>query len=348
LTHPDDRQYRPRHGGHIPWYLPGLRRYDDLGPLGRALLPVYIGRRFPVVAALAAYLDESGEAEADDRRLNKERKDSEWGIYAIAGYIGDVDMWDVWHAPAWQYAVIDKSPRKIDEFKASDCFGRHDQYQGWTDEEVRARFDAAVSITTQCCESDKIAGFASAVRFRREHMGHPDFDMERAGFSYCMFQALYIALRLSAETLKGTGEIQIVCDKKPKFKALTDEYFELARDHLKDTGFDPGAVQDPIFRDSKEISVLQAADLLAYETRKEVRSRLENGRWPVRKSLARLVAERRHEANCISWESVLEMNRLIKAGLPSDHIAPELLFASGEPWRGAGHWPRTVSAEFKP
>lgn len=295
-------------------------RYDSLGPLGRHLLPLYLGRRLPVVAALAAYFDESGNDKS--------------GVYSIAGYIGDVAMFDTWHATAWQYGVIEKAPHPISEFKASDCFGRREEFKGWTREEVDACFDAAVGITTQSCEREHIVGIGAAVHFNKEHMA----EFEKLGFALCMFHALTHAIELAGTALHYEGELQLVFDRKPKFKKLTLEYFDLALENFAPKEL-LSRVSDPVFADSKKISVLQAADLLAFEVRKEAESRIDGiGRAP-RRSLQRLVAERHHSAACISWGTVLEMARCSRAGLPTEHLSSDILFESGSPWRAPNQWP---------
>ena len=78
--------------------------YEALGPVGRAILPLHVGRGLPPVVALVCYFDESFDEQ----------------IHVVGGYLADVDLWDRVFAPKWN-EIIANAPHPITEFKASDC-----------------------------------------------------------------------------------------------------------------------------------------------------------------------------------------------------------------------------------
>jgi hypothetical protein len=85
----------------------------------------------------------------------------------------------------------------------------------------------------------------------------------------------------------------------------------------------------------KDLPPIQAADLLAYETRKELENRIEAR--PVSKALDRLVNGRIHFARCAVFPELPEFLRLKSAGIVPDATA-SVLFHSDKPIRGKGNW----------
>jgi hypothetical protein len=96
-------------------------------------------------------------------------------------------------------------------------------------------------------------------------------------------------------------------------------------------------VNDPVFRDSKEILPLQAADLLAYETYKEIRNRHEEPPRPVSVALERLVTNRLHTASFIDTEVFWWMKTYL-----DEH--PDELNGVGVPSKILYKWPLSVQA----
>lgn len=273
------------------------------------------------MAILAAYLDDSFEDKC--------------GVYAIAGYIGDVDMWDTWHAPSWRHAVIDCAPHRISEFKASDCRQKRGEFEGWTDPESDALYRTAVEVTTQCCEYEHILGVGASVCFQPENMA----QFEEHGFGICLYHILEEALRISAKVLPWDGILQLVLDEKPSFKARAQRHFDVVNEWLRKEGAAPAKVKSPNFKDSKDVSVLQAADLLAYETFKETKSRIDGSNRKVSGALQALVEKRYHRARCLSWGTVLEAAARLRDGRDCNSLGAATLYASGEPWRSQDQWP---------
>src|SRR6266568_5981176 len=95
----------------MPAYVPTLRR---------EIAPLYLGRqgRLPPVVAIAGYFDDSHEGD----------------IYAVAGYLGRVDIWDERFTPDW-WDVLNRMPRRLSEFKASDCRHGDGEFSGWSQDE---------------------------------------------------------------------------------------------------------------------------------------------------------------------------------------------------------------------
>jgi len=135
----------------------------------------------------------------------------------------------------------------------------------------------------------------------------PKSDEEKwYGFGYllCFSTVVLGALRL-AENKLGSDKLEFVFDRQDDLRhragLMFDEIRRLMPPELM------RRVKDPRFEESHEIMPLQAADLLAYETYKEMKNRREKPPRPVSKALGRLVEGRLHAAHYFDKTAYAQM-----------------------------------------
>ena len=295
--------------------------------LRQELRPLYIGGRpIPPVAALAAYFDES-------RRLDRQPGDNRPRIIAIAGYLSPVSLWDESLAPKWAKVLAD-APHKIREFKAADCrHGTGEFASPWTSDERRELTTALVSILTDPEEALIGVGGATLLDFDRV----PEDDHENlAAFGWLWAFMIVVGTLMKAVSSQEhyPTSIQPVFDEEDDLEDRAHKSFRKAREFF---GASLGPrIKSPLFRPSHEIEALQAADLLAYETYKELENRLET---PPRKpsiALERLVAGQPHIARYYDAHVIRELEgdpqAKYEAGLIYDSITGPGIVRGPHPW----------------
>lgn len=253
-------------------------------------------------------------------------------IHVVGGYLAPSEIWEQVFAPAWR-KVIDDAPHPITEFKSSGSRLRRGEFSSWTVEEVEGLTAQLVSVILS---TPLYAGVSAAFIWP----GNPDptsprvtrwrRQAAREGYKQCIRFCLGNALSLSNH-LPETEKIRLVFDKRVKFFRAMQVSFDKVMEIM---GPELGRkVKPPVMSDSKEVAPLQAADLLAYETFREVVARMEDS--PPSNILERLMAGR------TPYVSVCIATPLLAKGatgrLPTS-ARVQTLFKRGKPLRAAGNW----------
>ena len=241
------------------------------GPLSRALLPAYVGRPFPRMTVVTGYFD-------DSRNGN---------IVAIAGYMSALDHWDGMFAPTWAAFVDDPSwPSPMGEFKTADCRGGYGKFASWPREERDRCFRRAVEIIGTSFPAGDIFGIGIALELPQSWDQGIRERFLFFAYMTCLGHVINNVLHLCEYALiDPKSEIQFILDDQPKWKGDAWEMFEGA---VRLAGRDPQDFEKPMFRNSERLPPLQAADLLAYETSKEVKKRRDDPSQKVRGALEAL------------------------------------------------------------
>jgi hypothetical protein len=281
-------------------------------------------------------------------------------IYCVGGYLGEKEVLDRKLEPPWRDA-INSAPYKISEFKTSDCRQRQGEFtdeRGWT---ANQRNDLVIKLVDILCDhipKNNIIGYSTVVlmppNFQRlfQEFGnllpYTETDMRRSFESIAYGFCFVDILRFSYEDIAShsgfyTRELRTVFDSQNAFAFAMKAYDHIIRNY-------PQLIISKTFRrpvpeDSKNLCALQAADLLAYETGKEVRSRIYEPERPVSKALQRLVNAKPHIATCYTLEQVMKTLDLGKldGGIANNidnhpELKPQILFRSGEEWRNDNQW----------
>jgi hypothetical protein len=275
----------------------------------------------PPVIALACYIDESTRGR----------------FFSVAGYLGTVDFWDRIFTPEWTKALA-SAPRPLSEFKASNCRQKRGEFLGWSQEECDSLVKSLISVLVR---TRSIMGFASVLRLPGVVApGFPDTKrqrvlVERCGYKGGAFACLYDSIQYGTQFFSPDIEyVQPIADERKKFyKILLEAYADARR--LSEF---PGKVKCPIGADSRALPPLQAADVLAYEARKEVENRMENRRISI--AMQRMFDGLPHFARCTYMPDVpiVGAQLLSDVGFVSDNISTEVLFRPDMPIRAKGNW----------
>lgn len=253
-------------------------------------------------------------------------------IHVVGGYLAPSEIWEQVFTPAWR-KVMDDAPHPISEFKSSDSRSRNGEFTSWTVEEVEG---LTAQLASVILDTPLYAGVSAVfiwpgdpeptspkvTRWRKQ--------AAREGYKQCIRFCLGKAISLSNH-LPETEKIRLVFDKRVKFSQAMRVSFEKVIELI---GSDlTNKVNPPVMSDSKETAPLQAADLLAYETFREVIARMEG--WPPSKVLETLLAGRTpYVSECIATPLLAKG---ATGGLPTSALV-QILFKRGKPLRAPGHW----------
>jgi hypothetical protein len=249
------------------------------------------------VVALAAYFDDS--------------KNNDEGIFAVAGYLSMVSMWEDSFAPAWR-EVIKSAPRSIKEFKAADCRHRTNEFEGWEPDECKA-------LTTQLVDVivgpsiPSLVGIGAAVSIENFAELQEETRQRFERFAYLLCGGVVVdAVFQLTEQYVGKDDVTFIFDEQDELEARMRVVFKDLKQVLP-LQF-ANKIRNPLFEPSEAHAALQAADLLAYEAYKELKNRRENPPRRISIALQRLVDGKRHGARYLGREQLTEIGQHIKNG----------------------------------
>ncbi|MEX2109068.1 MAG: DUF3800 domain-containing protein [Gemmatimonadaceae bacterium] len=275
-----------------------------------------------IAARLVGYFDDS----------RHKYEDSRFGsIFVIAGYVASDEVWERHFIPKWT-AVLRDAPHPITEFKTSDCRQRKGEFAKWTRDECDTLTKALIGVITDDCPPKSMHGIATAVEL-------PDVQgYEEYGFFNAVGMSCLLATAVCAHHAGDGATMQFVFDRQPTRQQRMEEEFqdalERARDLSNRRGFDTVPNSDRIsFGDSRVAVPLQAADLLAYETYKEIKGRHKVNSRPISRALERLVEGQTHFAVCLDPPRIFANQRVERFGWHSEFEPPAPLFMTGVPIR---------------
>lgn len=221
------------------------------------------------------------------------------GMFVAAGYIASATIWERF-SDEWA-KILDDAPRPLSEFRASDCRHRRGDFSGWSKHETTELTKDLVSLITDP-EMTPMVGVGDGVFTPRADRS---LRASLRKMSYRINSTMVIgqALMLATE-INECSEVRIVFDEQGKLEHLAREAAGSA-ETLFGEEFE-GVLRRPRFAQSHTTIPLQAADLLAYETLKEVRNRIEDRE--VSTALERLTRGRRHVGRYLNLDAVMRGN----------------------------------------
>lgn len=210
------------------------------------------------------------------------------GVHAIAGYVGRADLWDGEFVDRWCEA-LSSGPRPISEYKTSHNRHLAGEFNGWTR-------DQANEVALNCLHvvgglEPRVFGVGAAIYLPADEHSSPPLVLEQVALRIAFMEILAVVLNL-AQSIGAEHTVQCVCDEQPGLQGLLQDTFAKAREFaMRDA---PCRISHLQFEDSKEVLPLQAADILAYETRKDVLNRMEQPQRPRSRALRYLVRSQPH------------------------------------------------------
>lgn len=231
------------------------------------------------ISMLKVFMDDSGSG-----------GDSPW--YVLAGYVGTVDSWIKFEG---EWAALLSSPKAIEYFKASQAESRKDQFDGFSIEERNAKLDGFVQIV------NRYALQAVYVRTLQRHYDEvikgkvpPEWDSPY----YLLLTAFILSCTTAEKYLGQSRPMEFVLYSSQRFEKTAERFDAMLRPLPQVNG----RVANIAYRDEKEFLPLQAADLLAWQTR-----RFFCANEPERPQFHQaLMAERRYHEHIISKPSLQE------------------------------------------
>jgi hypothetical protein len=266
-------------------------------PLWTELRPLYLtGNKLPPVVAIAAYFDDSKNRD---------------GLIAMGGYLGPVEMWDSQFTPQWERA-IKGAPHPIREFKASDCHNGKKEFDlPWTRAERVELTTNLVSVVVDQAVPVLGIGAATKVDYSKATDQKARRKLDRWGYLWCLVSVVRTSLNFAHQFL-GDDHIQFVFDEQDDMASRAHKMFPIVlqwiQPHLRDQ------IRKPHFAPSHLLAPLQAADLLAYETFREVKNRDCEPPIKERTALRRLVEGAPHRAEFLQPEVIWGIHQERKAG----------------------------------
>jgi hypothetical protein len=201
--------------------------------------------------------------------------DDSWygGILAISGYIAPVELWANYFIPHWD-RVLKSSARPVYEFKTSDCRSGGGIFRGWPEGERRELVEQLINVITSDEIKGNILGFGAAIVLPEP----PNREDRKKWFDFsylmCMALAAHSARQVLGEAFEARDTLEIILDNQPKLKGKAWELFKVIKEEVGKEY--PGTILPLRFEDSASLAPLQAADLIANETFRELRRQMNN------------------------------------------------------------------------
>jgi hypothetical protein len=247
--------------------------------------------------ALAAYFDDS-----------REYVDGV-GLHVLAGYLAPLELWEQQFAPRW-LRLIESAPHRISEFKTSDCRACTNEFEGWTHDEATA-FTARVVSELAERRYALMFGVGTVIAVPQSSDDALAKRIEQRALGLCLINAIG-AMCAYARSVGKHESIHFICDTQPGSQGMLSDLWASV---LERTGNWYGKDLSQLdFEDSKKLPPLQAADLLAYETRKELKSRMEQPPRRMSTALQRLLASHPHIGLYCDTDILRELEEADKTG----------------------------------
>ncbi len=197
------------------------------------------------MAVLRAFIDDSGSG-----------GDSTW--YVLAGYLGTAEGWDSFDS---QWTQVLHGDPYVEYFKASEAESLRGPWFGISKEQRDAKIDALIEVIGRC------ATRSLCVRLRQR-----DYDEIIKGNlpplwdnPYYFLFTMAVGAAINIERIDGDSDyVDFVFDEDGQHK----KQFNLMLPPLSQMDVLYGKFVNAVRRDEKKFLPLQAADLLAWQTRR--------------------------------------------------------------------------------
>jgi hypothetical protein len=215
---------------------------------------------------LKAFVDDSGS-------------DMQGPVYILAGYVSDVDSWDRFTID-WDRALHEIPA--IEYFKMQEAESGKGQFDGWSDHAIESKVRSLIPIICkyaknriECIfwqEHYDVAHAWFLVQIQKQ-MTPLVFSKVRRIFSdpyflaFCLIMSQY-ALALEMERSDEIADF--VFDTQGKVGNKCVEWWKRMNDIISFERYQKHIPHEPVYRDEKLFLPLQAADLLAWQTRRRL------------------------------------------------------------------------------
>jgi len=254
---------------------------------------------------LIAYLDESG--------IHSQAR-----VVAVAGFIAPSEQWNIF-VPQWM-ACLRK--RGVGQVRAANLESGHGSFAGWP-------LDARAELRSELISTvlkNAILGFGSAVVIDDfEHVGGGVLKKILGAPYFLACQSAIIEATYRADLFLGAqGPIRFIFEQQPELAGRVAKIYQAMR---SERGLPHWHRLGPLeFRTKAEAPALQAADLLVYESYKEIDNRHYNPTLPMRRSLQRLLSWGQQGGKYFDRAGLTALLQELRNGgrLPPDYVLHDL------------------------
>lgn len=205
---------------------------------------------------LRAYIDDS---------IHNREDGIAGGVYALAGYVSDTSRWAEF-ADEWD-AILHEGPHVLEYLHTSEAHRLTDpksMFYGWTSQER----DNKLLLLARAI--NRRAFFSVQTAMRPEHYREILGPITKVRVYYFLFYSIIAQLIRATERFHPTGKIEIYFDEKGDesvrgIEAAYEEFMADAPAHLRDK-----IASRPEFKNDRDITPLQAADLMAWYFRRNI------------------------------------------------------------------------------
>ena len=233
-----------------------------------------------MMTMLQAYIDDSGS-------------DLQGPVYLLSGFVGHVEEWaqfsDEWDAEL-------RKPPTISYFKMKEAESLKKQFQGWTPvaRDVKVMNLARLIVPRVICNVECIVSQADydlvvprAISFiRSASSAMKDRQLANAlenPYLFCFHGIITEAFNRLYEQ-KQLDVLDFYFDKQGKLGTRARAFWDAMKDNAP-SEYKRFLVNEPVFRDEKVFLPLQAADLIAWQTRRRIDELNERGIDEIRPAL---------------------------------------------------------------
>lgn len=249
---------------------------------------------------------------------------------AVAGYLARQDVWDAVFVPHWK-CFLASAPHEISEYKASDCrYPGHNEFAGWSKDEIK---DYGIKAVRELADAEAVPdlfGIGAGAVLGKTSSTRDARDWEVAIYEACFQQiVLNVAHLVRIAGSRHVRTVQFVHDEGDKdLKGKLVAAFDRAKDMVQPDL--PFVIHGLDFRPSVDLPALQAADIIAYETRKDIENRLAKPQRPRSRGLIHLLRSRPHAAFYVD-------HQVIESVQTEEPMLPPIIYASDDidqymPW----------------
>ncbi|MFZ3340961.1 MAG: DUF3800 domain-containing protein [Terriglobales bacterium] len=215
---------------------------------------------------LQAFVDDSGS-------------DRQGPVYLLAGYVSSISSWEKFSV-LWR-KVLDEEP-SIEYFKMREAESRKCQFEGWSEGEVDAKIAALIPVIVDHA-TNRIEcifwqeHYDSAIKWflgeMRRKMHPLEFKKIKDLFEDPYFLAFDLIMsdygnRLAAE--QSEEIVDFIFDVQVGQGPRAVEWWQGMKELGMVAAYDKYFPNEPVHRDDKLFSPLQAADMIAWQTRRRL------------------------------------------------------------------------------
>jgi hypothetical protein len=242
---------------------------QSLVELSQILNPGVPINELPPIMAVGLYADES---------------ETTGKVFTLAGFMATPGAWDRF-VPKWRQMLCDVGPYPVDAFHSADIEAAKPPFDGWAKSERDKLVSTALDIIgdTSLCANLFAVSCTFVLEDRLRVLPPPTRSKVADVYEDC-YRVLFHNI-LKRWVFNG---IDFIFDEKEKVKGRVKGHFDWAKSVLDNMPEFAGRLNDCSFRDDRKVIPLQAADLLAYEIRRHVATRIAGRDQPMRSAYERI------------------------------------------------------------